>query len=344
MQVPRNGKERPTVTITQACDMFCERCGKSVGPTAAYCRHCVLTDLRSIKCEKDAWDRRSRRRQREWRRVAGGLRRGSHDVLEVLYRTVDGGDPGGKSRDELVAWLSAMPDEASTRERILAVTKFLEPSASGSTSSRTVYHARRQAERGRLLSLGKVVLVGDDGRQRNTLDPADPKWDELVYQVGACGSTFRDIANETSLSLHRLAALNAEVFRSPGRSGAVQQRSSSGSRPGAAAAAAIATGRSPKHQHGCMGTSAAGACNALVQPSCFHSHPQQGSDCLFCCQPLVLKPGPRQPKHRKRNGATGSRCSFVLCASASSPLSTLGCVLGGACTKFSRVLGSYFQY
>ena len=63
----------------------------------------------------------------------------SDDVLEVLYRTVDGGDPGGKSRDELVAWLSAMPDEASTRERILAVTKFLEPSASGSTSSRTVY-------------------------------------------------------------------------------------------------------------------------------------------------------------------------------------------------------------
>ena len=55
----------------------------------------------------------------------------SDDVLEVLYRTVDGGDPGGKSRDELVAWLSAMPDEASTRERILAVTKFLEPSASG---------------------------------------------------------------------------------------------------------------------------------------------------------------------------------------------------------------------
>ena len=145
----------------------------------------------------------------------------SDDVLEVLYRTVDGGDPGGKSRDELVAWLSAMPDEASTRERILAVTKFLEPSASGSTSSRTVYHARRQAERGRLLSLGEVVLVGDDGRQRNTLDPADPKWDELVYQVGACGSTFRDIANETSLSLHRLAALNAEVFRSRGRSGAV---------------------------------------------------------------------------------------------------------------------------
>ena len=42
----------------------------------------------------------------------------SDDVLEVLYRTVDGGDPGGKSRDELVAWLSAMPDEASTRERI----------------------------------------------------------------------------------------------------------------------------------------------------------------------------------------------------------------------------------
>ena len=110
---------------------------------------------------------------------------------------------------------------APARGLILAVTKFLEPSASGSTSSRTVYHARRQAERGRLLSLGEVVLVGDDGRQRNTLDPADPKWDELVYQVGACGSTFRDIANETSLSLHRLAALNAEVFRSRGRSGAV---------------------------------------------------------------------------------------------------------------------------
>jgi hypothetical protein len=44
----------------------------------------------------------------------------SDDALEVLYRTVDGGDPGGKSQDELVAWLSAMPDEASTRERILA--------------------------------------------------------------------------------------------------------------------------------------------------------------------------------------------------------------------------------
>ena len=201
---------------------FCERCGKSVGPTAAYCRHCVLTDLRSIKCEKDAWDRRSRRRQCEWRRLLAACAAAlSDDVLEVLYRTVDGGDPGGKSRDELVAWLSAMPDEASTRERILAVTKFLEPSASGSTSSRTVYHARRQAERGRLLSLGEVVLMGDDGRQRNTLDPADPKWDELVYQVGACGSNFRDIANETSLSLHRLAALNAEVFRSRGRSGVV---------------------------------------------------------------------------------------------------------------------------
>ena len=218
MQVPRNGKEHRR----SPCDMFCERCGKSVGPTAAYCRHCVLTDLRSIKCEKDAWDRRSRRRQCEWRRLLAACAAAlSDDVLEVLYRTVDGGDPGGKSRDELVAWLSAMPDEASTRERILAVTKFLEPSASGSTSSRTVYHARRQAERGRLLSLGEVVLVGDDGRQRNTLDPADPKWDELVYQVGACGSTFRDIANETSLSLHRLAALNAEVFRSRGRSGAV---------------------------------------------------------------------------------------------------------------------------
>ena len=195
------------------CDMFCERCGKSVGPTAAYCRHCVLTDLRSIKCEKDAWEAGAANVN------GGGLLAAcaaalSDDVLEVLYRTVDGGDPGGKSRDELVAWLSAMPDEASTRERILAVTKFLEPSASGSTSSRTVYHARRQAERGRLLSLGEVVLVGDDGRQRNTLDPADPKWDELVYQVGACGSTFRDIANETSLSLHRLAALNAEMFRS----------------------------------------------------------------------------------------------------------------------------------
>ena len=56
---------------------------------------------------------------------------------------------------------------------------------------------------------------------RQSSDPADPKWDELVYQVGACGSTFRDIANETSLSLHRLAALNAEVFRSRGRSGVV---------------------------------------------------------------------------------------------------------------------------
>ena len=65
---------------------------------------------------------------------------------------------------------------------------------------------------------------------------------------------------------------------------------------------------------------------------------------------FVLLPAPgveawtRQPKHRKRNGATGSRCSFVLCVSASSPLSTLGFVLGGTCTEFSRVLGSYFQY
>ena len=40
----------------------------------------------------------------------------SDDVLEVLDRNVDGGDPGGKSRDELVAWLSAMPDEASTQD------------------------------------------------------------------------------------------------------------------------------------------------------------------------------------------------------------------------------------
>ena len=28
-------------TVTRSpCEMFCERCGKSVGPTAAYCRHC----------------------------------------------------------------------------------------------------------------------------------------------------------------------------------------------------------------------------------------------------------------------------------------------------------------
>ena len=118
----------------------------------------------------------------------------SNDVLGVLHRTVDGGDPGGNSRDELVAWLSAMPGEGSTRERVLAVTKFLELSASDSTSSQTVYHARRQAERGRLLRLGVVVLVGDDGRQRNALDLADPEWGELIYR----GGTFREITDAHS--------------------------------------------------------------------------------------------------------------------------------------------------
>ena len=42
----------------------------------------------------------------------------SDEALKMIYRLLGGGDPGQKSRDDLVGWLASRPDSSSTEKKI----------------------------------------------------------------------------------------------------------------------------------------------------------------------------------------------------------------------------------
>ena len=47
----------------------------------------------------------------------------SDEALKMVFRLLDGGDPGQKSREDLVGWLASKPDNEATNTAIEIVEK-----------------------------------------------------------------------------------------------------------------------------------------------------------------------------------------------------------------------------
>ena len=134
----------------------------------------------------------------------------SDSELQVIFRLLGGGDPGEKSREQLVEWLSSRQDAEATGTAIELVSKGFR-SEDNKRRPETPYAALRIEKRRKLMPLEGVSITFDGATVEKRIDDDDPLSGELMLVVGDAGTTVGDVAAATGLSVRHLADINREL-------------------------------------------------------------------------------------------------------------------------------------
>ena len=134
----------------------------------------------------------------------------SDEVPKAVFRQIEGGDPGERSREDLVAWLASKPDNEATNTAIEIARKQPRPPHDRAEDEVQMSKlARRRIEkRCELLEVEGVGIVYDGKVAQTKLDEEDPLCGSLrvVLIVGDGPVSVLDVCTATGY----LAGLNKD--------------------------------------------------------------------------------------------------------------------------------------